>query len=150
MYRCMYIWLFSRSDGAGSATRRNTRGLTRSVMALMVPPFPAASRPSKTMMTFAPFALTHSCSTQSSACSLSSSFAYALPESFSLPSFFSLPLSFDMALVLVLVSGLRLPAAAEGPVKLGTRAELLAARLRKPQLLLEEILIGGQNLDVTG
>ena len=28
MYRCMYIWVFSRSDGAGSATTRNTRGLT--------------------------------------------------------------------------------------------------------------------------
>ena len=32
--RCMYICVFSRSDGAGSATTRKTRGLTRSVMAL--------------------------------------------------------------------------------------------------------------------
>ena len=48
-YRCRYIWLFSRSLGAGKATTRNTRGLTRSVMALIVPPFPAPSRPSKTI-----------------------------------------------------------------------------------------------------
>src|SRR5216683_1415170 len=33
--------VFSRSDGAGSATVRNTRGLTRSVIALMVPPLPS-------------------------------------------------------------------------------------------------------------
>ena len=45
----MYIWLFSRSVGAGSATTRNTRGLTRSVIALIVPPLPAPSRPSNTM-----------------------------------------------------------------------------------------------------
>ena len=31
----MYTCDFSRSDGAGSATTRNTRGLTRSVMALI-------------------------------------------------------------------------------------------------------------------
>src|SRR5262249_49501137 len=47
----MYIWLFSRSVGAGSATTRNTRGLTRSVIALIVPPLPAPSRPSKRMPT---------------------------------------------------------------------------------------------------
>ena len=46
----MYICDFSRSDGAGSATTRKTRGLTRSVSALIVPPLPAASRPSNTMM----------------------------------------------------------------------------------------------------
>ena len=40
---------FSRSVGEGKATTRKIRGLTRSVMALMVPPFPAPSRPSKTM-----------------------------------------------------------------------------------------------------
>jgi hypothetical protein len=34
--------------GQGGTTR-NTRGLTRSVIALIVPPLPAASRPSKTM-----------------------------------------------------------------------------------------------------
>jgi hypothetical protein len=35
-----------RSEGAGSATTRKTRGLTRSVMVLIVPPLPPASRPS--------------------------------------------------------------------------------------------------------
>ena len=38
----MNICDFSRSDGDGSATTRNTRGLTRSLIALMVPPLPAA------------------------------------------------------------------------------------------------------------
>ena len=56
----MYIWLFSRSDGAGSATTRKTRGLTRSVMALIVPPLPAASRPSNTTTIRCPVAFTHS------------------------------------------------------------------------------------------
>ena len=70
----MYICDFSRSDGAGSATTRNTRGLTRSVRALMVPPLPAASRPSKTMITRRPLYLTHSWSLQSSPWSLRSSF----------------------------------------------------------------------------
>ena len=46
----MYICVFSRSEGAGSATTRNTRGLTRSVSARIVPPLPAVSRPSKTMI----------------------------------------------------------------------------------------------------
>ncbi len=53
----MYICDFSRSVGADRATIRNTRGLTRSVMRLMVPPLPAVSRPSKTMQTFAPVGL---------------------------------------------------------------------------------------------
>ena len=39
----MNICVFSRSEGAGSATTRNTRGLTFSVIALIVPPLPAAS-----------------------------------------------------------------------------------------------------------
>ena len=51
----------------GKATMRNTRGLTRSVMARMVPPFPAASRPSKTTITRRPLYLTQSCSLASSA-----------------------------------------------------------------------------------
>ena len=55
----MYICDFSRSDGAGSATTRNTRGLTRSVMARIVPPLPAASRPSKTTITRSPLCFTH-------------------------------------------------------------------------------------------
>jgi len=44
----MCICDFSRSVGAGRATTRNTRGLTRSVIRLIVPPFPAVSRPSNT------------------------------------------------------------------------------------------------------
>jgi hypothetical protein len=48
-YRWMYICDFSRSVGTGRATIRNTRGLTRSVIRLIVPPFPAVSRPSNTM-----------------------------------------------------------------------------------------------------
>ena len=78
MYRWMYIWDFSRSVGAGSATTRNTRGLTRSVIALMVPPLPAVSRPSNTMQTLAPVSLTHSWTATSSPCSRRSSCSYSL------------------------------------------------------------------------
>ena len=53
----MNSWDFSRSEGAGRATTRNTRGLTFSVIALMVPPLPAASRPSNRMMTLQPLLL---------------------------------------------------------------------------------------------
>ena len=74
----MYICDFSRSVGAGSATTRNTRGLTRSVIALIVPPLPAVSRPSNTMQTLAPDAFTHSCSATSSPCSRRSSRWYSL------------------------------------------------------------------------
>ena len=84
----MYICDFSRSDGAGSATNRKTRGLTRSVMALMVPPLPAASRPSKTMITRRPLYLTHSCSLHSSPWSLRNSFSYFLSFIFFSPSDF--------------------------------------------------------------
>src|SRR6516225_5663260 len=74
----MNSWLFSRSVGAGRATTRKTRGLTRSVMALIVPPLPAASRPSNRTMAFAPSALTQSCSRQSSTWSLCKCFSYSL------------------------------------------------------------------------
>ena len=53
MYRWTYICDFSRSVGAESATTLNTRGLTRSVIRLIVPPLPAVSRPSNTMQTLA-------------------------------------------------------------------------------------------------
>src|SRR5205085_394719 len=92
----MYICDFSRSVGAGSAITRKTRGLTRSVSALMVPPLPAPSRPSKAMQTLRPFACTQACSSTSSTCSLSSLAAYSLPPRFSsLPAFapFALPAS---------------------------------------------------------
>src|SRR5262245_24825988 len=54
------------------------RGLTRSVIALIVPPLPAASRPSKTTTTRRPFALIHSWTAHSSTCSLRSSASYSL------------------------------------------------------------------------
>src|SRR5689334_6713035 len=72
----MYICVFSRSEGAGRATVRNTRGLTRSVIALMVPPLPAASRPSKTMTTRRPLAFTQSCAAHSFAWRRRSAFSY--------------------------------------------------------------------------
>src|SRR3954467_13561357 len=86
----MYIWPFSRSLGAGSATTRNTRGLTRSVIALIVPPLPAPSRPSNTTHTLSPWCTTHCCRRTSSPCSRASSLSYSLR--FSLPSIPRLPL----------------------------------------------------------
>ena len=56
--------------------RERSRGLTRSVIALIVPPLPAPSRPSNTMQTLRPFATTHSCSLTSSPWSRSSSSRY--------------------------------------------------------------------------
>src|SRR6516225_7307291 len=73
----MYIWLFWRSDGAGSAATRNTRGLTRSVIALIAPPLPAASRPSKTTTTRSPFSRIQSWRAHSSICRVRSSFSYS-------------------------------------------------------------------------
>src|SRR4051795_3099763 len=129
-YRCTYICVFSRSVGAGSATTRKTRGLTRSVIALIVPPFPAPSRPSRTMTTRSFFSLTHSCIAHSFTCSLYSSFRYVLSFSF-----------FAMRSSL-------LPAAAERAIELGACAQFCAARVGEQQLLLEEILVGGENFDV--
>src|SRR5215468_9680496 len=80
----MYISVFSRSLGAGSATTRKTRGLTRSVSARIVPPLPAVSRPSKTMTARWPLRFTHSWSLQSSVCSFRSSPSYSLFLSFML------------------------------------------------------------------
>src|SRR6478672_9227914 len=72
----MYISDFSRSEGAGRATTRNTLGLTLSVIRLIVPPLPAVSRPSKTTQTLAPVAFTHSCMATSSPCRTHISFSY--------------------------------------------------------------------------
>src|SRR5215470_6790386 len=91
MYRWEYIWDFSRSVGAGRATTRNTRGLTRSVMALITPPLPAPSRPSNTMQIFIPLSFTHSCRLTSSSCSSSRCFSYTLRLSLSFD--FFLPMS---------------------------------------------------------
>src|SRR5206468_362205 len=74
---------FSRSVGAGRAATRNTRGLTRSVMALITPPLPAPSRPSNTTQIFSPLSLTHSCRLTSSSCSSDRCFSYTLRLSFS-------------------------------------------------------------------
>jgi hypothetical protein len=71
----MYICDFSRSVGDGSAMTRNTRGLTRSVIALMVPPLPAPSRPSNTTQTLSPLCCTQSWSFTSSTCSFLSAFS---------------------------------------------------------------------------
>src|SRR5579884_2101320 len=62
------------------------RGLTRSMMRLIMPPLPAASRPSKMITMRAFVALTHSCSFTSSTCSLKSSTSYSLLAIFCLPS----------------------------------------------------------------
>src|SRR5712671_77536 len=83
MYRWEYICDFSRSVGAGSATTRKMRGLTRSVIALIVPPLPAPSRPSKRMQTFRPACTTHCWSLTNSTCNRASSCSY--PFRFSLP-----------------------------------------------------------------
>jgi hypothetical protein len=80
----MYICVFSRSVGAGRATTRKTRGLTRSVIALMAPPLPARSRPSKITQAFRPECLAHSWSLTSSTCRRANSFSYALAASGSL------------------------------------------------------------------
>src|SRR5262245_55681199 len=74
----MNICDFSRSEGAGRATSRKMRGLTRSVRALIVPPLPAASRPSKMTITRSPFSLIQSCSVHNSIWSLRSAFSYFL------------------------------------------------------------------------
>ena len=68
-YRWKYHWVRSRSLGFSSATVRQPRGFRCSVNRLMVPPLPAASRPSKTMTIFWPVSFTQFCSLTSSICS---------------------------------------------------------------------------------
>ena len=67
----------------GSATTRNTRGLTRSVMRLIVPPLPAVSRPSKTMQTLAPGGLHPLLHGDQLALQAASSASYSLRRNFS-------------------------------------------------------------------
>src|SRR5213075_3496838 len=121
----MYIWLRSRSVGAGSATTRNTRGLVRSVIALMVPPLPAPSRPSKTMQTLSPACTTHCCSLTSSPCSRSSCLSYALR--LSLLSF----LDCWAAAMLTLPFGYRVLETEEQPLAPEVLAELRALHHRQ-------------------
>ena len=63
--------------------------------ALIVPPLPAPSRPSKITMTRRPLCFTHSWSWQSSTCSRRSSFAYSLLESLPFASAFFAAFSLD-------------------------------------------------------
>ena len=65
--------LFEGRDGAGNAMTRKTRGLVRSAIALIVPPLPAPSRPSKTTQILACSRFTHSWSFTSSPWSFPSS-----------------------------------------------------------------------------
>jgi hypothetical protein len=66
MYRCRYHSVRSFSVGFSSATTRAPRGLRFSANRLIVPPLPAASRPSKTIMMRSPASLVHRCSLSSS------------------------------------------------------------------------------------
>ena len=59
--------------GAASATTRAARGLSVSVMRLIAPPFPAASRPSKLTTTLRSWARMYSCCLTNSTCSRASS-----------------------------------------------------------------------------
>src|SRR5215472_5821006 len=74
----MKTWVLSRSEGAGNATCRKTRGLVRAVIRLITPPLPAVSRPSKTTMMRAPSAWTQACRRVSSTCNFASSFSNSL------------------------------------------------------------------------
>src|SRR5215204_929068 len=75
-YRWKYHWVRSRSVGAARATTRQIRGLRLSVILLIVPPLPAASRPSKITTTLSPACLIHSWSLISSSWSRASSSSY--------------------------------------------------------------------------
>jgi hypothetical protein len=68
MYRCRYHSVCSFSVGFSRATTRAPRGFRFSVNRLIVPPLPAASRPSKTTMSRPPDSLIHRCSLSSSIC----------------------------------------------------------------------------------
>src|SRR5215216_791694 len=75
-YRWKYHWVRSRSVGAARATTRQMRGLRLSVIRLIVPPLPAASRPSKITTTLSPACLIHSWSLISSSWRRASSSSY--------------------------------------------------------------------------
>ena len=67
MYRWKYHWPFSRSVGLSSAAIRANRGFRYCMTRLIVPPLPAASRPSKTTTIRAPDARAQFCIFTSSA-----------------------------------------------------------------------------------
>ena len=68
-YRWKYHWVRSRSVGFSSATTVAPRGFRCSVNRLIVPPLPAASRPSNTITIRCPVSFTQFCSLTSSICS---------------------------------------------------------------------------------
>ena len=68
-YRWKYHWVFSRSVGFSSATMRAPRGFRCSMKRLIVPPLPAASRPSNTITSRCPDRFTQYCSLSNSICS---------------------------------------------------------------------------------
>ena len=74
-YRWKYHCVVCRSVGFGSATCRVMRGFMCSVIRLIAPPLPAASRPSKITTRRIPVAATHSSIFTSSSWSRESSFS---------------------------------------------------------------------------
>ena len=68
-YRWKYHWAFSRSVGLSSAAIRANRGFRYCMIRVIVPPLPAASRPSKTTTIRAPDARAQFCIFTSSDCS---------------------------------------------------------------------------------
>ena len=77
MYRWKYHWPCSRSDGLLSATVRADLGSRCSVKRLMVPPLPAASRPSKTTTFLSPWSWPQYWNFSSSTCSRYFSSSYS-------------------------------------------------------------------------
>ncbi len=78
MYRWKYHWPVSRSVGLSSATTRAPRGFSRSMNRWIVPPLPAASRPSHRTTRRAPVSLTHRCSLSNSICRMRLVRSYSL------------------------------------------------------------------------
>ena len=124
----------------------------------MVPPLPAASRPSKITMTRGPFSLTQSCSAHSLACSRASSFSYFFVFILAMcvrPC--SARLSASRRAVLkgppygFRVTTVRAAIRRRAP---GTARPARASRTRRvcasEELLLEQLLIRRQDLDVAG
>ncbi len=82
IYLWKYHWVCSVSSGATSATTRVPRGFICSIILLIVPPLPAASRPSNNANMRNPSVLTCFCIFKSSICSLCNSCSYLRVNSF--------------------------------------------------------------------